>query len=390
MAESIDRRGFIKKVGKVLAAGTLAASGLEAAVGAKETVMKPASQENRKGVRHPRIKAYLSNNPRCRATWRYAATGQVEELDSYPTLVADFTGLPCAGSWKVGMTVLDRDQRKLASPESAADSQNGHIHWSHKLDEPLVNPYTIQVWSRQGSYFFEQTMGLPVYHLSGKVTDFDGKPIGGAIVKANAVPGVVTTVDASGEYNLWLPDTHIPALMAYDSGYGKTTLECWAYDYWPQGDLVLDMRIGQIELYELRAWRGYCGIKADFLPMSIGLVNAISAEGKSGGKAKTISPQLFPRDIEVTLDGKAADILAIDSREEIQQSGGTAGQPSYSRREYSLQAADPGASSGVTRGTNQVLRIALTHECKADGRSLIEHGEGFYLGLRSGLGVSGG
>ena len=385
----LNRRRFLKNVGKTAAAVTIGAHGLGVMsdTPAKEAIEQKRTQgaSGMNALRYPQVKAYLCNNPRWHKTIRHPFRGDEMTNKGFPALVVDLKGLPSAGSWKLGATVLNRENRKLVAFESSAASQDGCIHQSWELDDPLPDPWTIHVWAAQESCRFEETTGLRVYRVSGKVTDFDDKPIE-AVVQA-CVPGVATSTNGTGSYELWLPDRHIPWLMALDSGYGKSTLECWAYDYLPQSDLELDLRIGQVELYELRAWRGFCGIKIDFLPMSVGLVNAMT-EGKESARDNSISPRLSSKDVEVRLDDKLVDILSLHRREEICKPGDT--PVSYSREEYALQVADTGRSPSSPRGSVQVLRVAVRHDLKEAGSSVVERGEGLYLGLRAGVGVSSG
>ena len=388
-ARRLNRRRFLKNAGKTAAAVTIGAHGfgVMSDAPAKEAIEQKCTQGafGMEDVRYPQIKAYLCNNRRWQKTIKHPFGGDEMTNKGFPALVVDVRGLPCAGLWKFGATAFNREKSKLAAFESSAASQNGCIHQSWELDDPLPNPWTVNVWAAQGSYRFEETTGLRAYRVSGKVTDFEGKPIE-AVVQA-CVPGVATSTNGTGSYELWLPDRHIPWLMALDSGYGKSTLECWAYDYLPQSDLELDLRIGQVELYELRAWRGFCGIKIDFLPMSVGLVNAMT-EGKESARDNSISPRLSSKDVEVRLDDKLVDILSLHRREEICKPGDT--PVSYSREEYALQVADTGRSPSSPRGSVQVLRVAVRHDLKEAGSSVVERGEGLYLGLRAGVGVSSG
>jgi len=387
----IDRRTFLRLAAGAGLVGACGVSALDA--GTECTVKGKRMAKPEDGdigdMRYPQARAYLSNNPRWHRTFRNPVAGVEIPVKAFPVLAVEFRDLPRGGSWQIGATVFGEGQDKLISLEATAASQDGRIHKSWELGDPLSNAWTVHVWARQDSYRFEETTGLRVYRLSGRVTDFDGKPIE-AVVCANGVQGVAAPTDRAGRYDLWLPDRHIPSLLAADAGYGKSTLQCWVYDYRPQDDLALDMRVGQIELYELHAWRGYGGLKVDFIPMSVAIVNALFGQGKKPGSLKSVGPELSPDDISVEVDGTAARILSVHTREEITRREAAAEMPFESRPEYSLQVADPGCSPGVSFGNPQVLRVAVRHHFKESGRSSLEQGEGFYLGLRSGVGYSGG
>lgn len=342
-------------------------------------------------TRRPRVKAYLCNNPRWRTTLRNPVTGEAIPIEAFPSLSVDLGDLPSDGVWSVGATAFGHEQHELVTLESTVASQNRRLRWSWDLDEPVADPWTIHVWARQDSYLFEETAGLRINRLSGKVTDFDGRPIQG-VVCANGVRGVAAPTDDAGRYSLWLPDGHILSLLAADAGYGEKTLQCWVYDYRPEGDFSLDMRVGQCEIYELNAWRGYCGIKVDFIPMSVGMVRSLFVKGRAcrSKAGEVFGPELSPCDVSVEVDGVAADILSMHRREEIMRTEKMVEPGLHSRAEYSLQVADPGASPDDSHGGCQVLRVTIRHRFVEAGRSLLEQGEGFFLGLRSGVGISGG
>ena len=338
--------------------------------------------------------AYLGNNPRCKLIpWRHVDTGITEEMESVPSLVADFTHLPRDGEWRIGATVLDGAKRKLFSVESSVSSSKGGMHHIWRLDAPLVDPCTVQLTAAQGSYVFEETSAVRLYRLSGKVTYFDGRPAK-ATVHANGLEGVAALTDAAERYTLWLPGIRIRALQAYDDGIGRTTVETWIYDYTPQDDLELDIRVGELELYELHAWRGYLGVKADFVPMSIShVLRCLERQPKGKGP---YAPSFSADDIAVVADGHPASVVSVvvsvDKRK----------QPFFGRDlpegfdlpdpqdEYSLQVAVPDCSPGSERGSTQIIKVVLKSGCKDGGSQTTEQGEAFYLGLRNGSGVNAG
>lgn len=338
-------------------------------------------------MRYPKMNAILCNNPYLRKIIRNPITGYESNADGFPTLVVEITQLPYDSLWEIEAVVYDQDHHESVALRSESPAENGNIKWTWKLDEPIENPWVMHLRVSQESVLFEQTIGLRIYRLYGKVTDFSGKPIEG-IVCAN-MPGISTVSDKDGCYNLWLPDTRISSLLAMDVGFGTSSLECWVYDYWPREDLHLDMRVGQLELYELHAWRGFTGIKIDVIPMSVGIVNVLFGEGKEPGHLESVGPDLNPSDISVELDGSPKDIFSMDRREEITAHKAADRISIDSRPEYSLQIADI-SSSSLPFGSLQILRVAIRHHLRDGGQDIIEQGEGFYLGLRNGITINSG
>lgn len=334
----------------------------------------------------PQAKAYLGNNPRCQLLpWRHPDTGEVDEAESVPSLVVDFLHLPCNGEWDISATVIDGNGKKIISLVSSASSSNGQIHHSWHLDAPFLDPFSIRLTATQGSFAFEEITSLRIYQLAGRVTDFSGKPLK-ATVHANGLEGVATLTDDDGRYTLWLPDIRMRALQAYDAEYGRTNIETWIYDYRPKGDLNLDIRIGQIEIYELQAWRGYLGVKLDFIPMSVAYVlRCLESSAKGKGK---FAPAFNQDDIAVMADDVQARIMSINRRE-LEFFGRDVPAdftPPDPQDEYSVQAAVPDSSPGAERGSLQVVKVVLKHE----ENGIIERGEAFYLGLTNGCGIDGG
>jgi hypothetical protein len=335
--------------------------------------------------RPPILNAYLGNNPHCRhIPWKHP-DGGVEEGESFPSLVADLEALPADGVWSLSATVFDSNRRVLAQLKANVSAKQGRIHQVWRLEAPLEGPYTLQLRVKQGGRSYAETRDLRLYRLFGKVTDFQGHPVK-ATVMAIGIEGGSVTTDETGVYSLWLPTVHIEALHAHDAGYGTTSIETWIYDYTPKEDLNLDLHIGQIEIYELRAWRGFTGVKVDFLPMSVSCcLSALKREGARG----RFAPEFLPEDIKAVLGETDTRILSVDKRNEMLTNSEDIGMGDY-RKEYSLFISDPTCSPHAEYGSLQVLKLALQHRYKENGQDFTEQGEGFYLGLRNGMAIDAG
>ncbi|MHB1455954.1 MAG: carboxypeptidase-like regulatory domain-containing protein [Armatimonadota bacterium] len=330
--------------------------------------------------RRPVFNAYLGNNPKCEMIpWTHVDTGTTDYGESCPSLVVFLENLPQTGIWHLSAIVYDSDDCELISFKSDVLSIEINIEKIWYLESPLIDPSRVNICINQEAISFHETVSLHQYLLSGRVTDFAGNPIR-SIVHAVGLEGVTTMTDEDGNYDLWLPSIHIRALQAYDAGYGKTSLECWIYDYTPKEDLRLDLRIGQFEIYELRAWRGFLGVKMDFLPMSLFCVLSALADNDTQGR---YAPVLMPEDIKVILDGIEVPLLSVDKRKEM-----LSGNESIDQRdEYSFHVSDRELLPG-NKGSLQVLQIVLQH--KYEESEIIEQGEGFFLGLRNGVSINGG
>ena len=311
--------------------------------------------------------------------WTNADTRTTDCGESLPSLVVAVDHLPQSGVWHLDAVVVDSKQRELISFDSDVTSDGMGIRWTWHLESPLVDANKVYLHLTRNSLSYDEALSLHTYHLSGRVSDFAGNPLR-AIVHAVGLEGVAALTDEVGKYDLLLPSVHIRALQAYDAGYGKTSLECWIYDYTPHGDLELDLRIGQLEVYELRAWRGFLGVKMDFLPMSLACVLSALVHGDCMGR---YAPELLPGDIKVILDGIETPLLSVDRRKEMLSGNEFIDQ----RDEYSLHVSDRDLPPS-RKGHLQALQIVLRHRYPEN--DVIEQGEGFYLRLRNGASVNGG
>ncbi len=221
----------------------------------------------------PRCEFSLYNNPTVRGEAFNPAKGEKVEMDGYPSIQVRLRGLPAGEAVKVAAEVKDSTGAKIFSGAGTAAVEGGLAQCEVRLDKSLVKPATWSASIKQGARQWNFG-GLVVLHkLYGRITDFDGKPLSAFLCANGNHPGAVVQANKDGEYVFFLPEAYYPAFFVADTDYADRTLEVWVYDYRPKGDLKLDLRIGQLEVYELHAWRGVAGLKLDFIPQSVGLIN---------------------------------------------------------------------------------------------------------------------
>ena len=157
--------------------------------------------------------------------------------------------------------------------------------------------------------------------ISGRVTDFDGRPVEGATIEVknsrfdNAARAIS---DKDGRYSITVPKGVYMALAAVKD-YQLRCLEYWAWTVPAERDLVIDPRFDRLEVYAMNAWRpqgGYPSLQVYFRPMSLTkTVKAVQAAGgmENLGKLKSIdiAPELAPDDIRVAIDGQPVRILQL-------------------------------------------------------------------------------
>lgn len=158
--------------------------------------------------------------------------------------------------------------------------------------------------------------------ISGRVTDFEGRPVQGAAVELkNARFDNVASVvsDKDGRYGLTVPKGIYMALAAVKD-YQLRSLEYWAWTVPAERDLEINPRFDRLEVYAMNAWRpqgGFPSYQIYFRPMSLTRTSkAIQAAGgmENLGKLKAldIAPVLTPEDVKVAINGQPVAILQLN------------------------------------------------------------------------------
>lgn len=158
--------------------------------------------------------------------------------------------------------------------------------------------------------------------ISGRVMDFQDRPIQGATVELKnlrfeTVAKAVADID--GNYSLSAPKGDYMALAAVKD-YQTKYLEYWAWNIPLDRDIEINPRFDRLEVYAVNAWRpqgAYPSYQIYFRPMSLTRVTkkVVEAGGMEGlGKLPVIdiSPNLAAKDIVVTIDGEVVRVLEVN------------------------------------------------------------------------------
>jgi len=206
--------------------------------------------------------------------------------------------------------------------------------------------------------------------ISGRVTDFEARPVEGATVelKDSHFNNVASTLSrADGRYSLQVPKGVYMALAAVKD-YRVKSLEYWAWTVPAERDLVIDPRFDRLEVYAINAWRpqgGFPSYQIYFRPMSLTMVTKVVLDVggmENLGKLKTIdiAPDLAPDDIQVTIDGQKVPVLMVNR---VREAGG----PDQTLFGYLIQVPLPPRTP-----TAEYFPITITLTDRATG----EKGEG--------------
>jgi hypothetical protein len=160
------------------------------------------------------------------------------------------------------------------------------------------------------------------HEISGRVTDFQDRPVQGVSVelKNSRFDTVASAVsDDDGRYSLTAPKGDYMALTAVRD-YQTKYLEYWAWNVPLDRDIEINPRFDRLEVYAINAWRpqgGYPSYQIYFRPMSLTRVTkkieeAGGMEGLSKLPVVDISPDLTVQDIVVMIDGQIVNLLEVN------------------------------------------------------------------------------
>jgi hypothetical protein len=160
-----------------------------------------------------------------------------------------------------------------------------------------------------------------LHTISGKVTDFDGRPIAGATVEAKSTSFDAlysTRSDAEGRYSLKLEDGLYQSMTCIRmADYSKSNLEYWAWNVPVHADMTLNIRYDKLEVYGVNVFKvqgGPAGLFAYFRPMSLTRV-----KGKDPKKDPDIAPPDGEMELAVEVNGEAAK---LDTLERVKEYAG--------------------------------------------------------------------
>ncbi len=155
-------------------------------------------------------------------------------------------------------------------------------------------------------------------NISGRVYDFDDDPIEDASIEVKndrfeSVYQVKT--DEEGRYELDVEEGRYMALATFKD-YKTENLEFWCWNILAHEDMVIDGKIGGLEVYAMNAFLPQGALPSliiYFRPMSLQRVkDAGGMEEVQKQSPMDISPDLSEDDIELKLNDQNVNILEIN------------------------------------------------------------------------------
>ena len=156
--------------------------------------------------------------------------------------------------------------------------------------------------------------------ISGKVTDFSGKPIVSAMIEAKSKlfeMNYHAFSDKNGNYSINVEEgTYIGISCIRMADYGKTHLEAWAWNVPAYNNMTINMRYERLEVYGLNVFRiqgAHRGYTIYCRPMS--LTRYLEWE-KNPSALLNIAPNPDKMLVEVTINGAPAKVNMVEKVKE--------------------------------------------------------------------------
>lgn len=157
--------------------------------------------------------------------------------------------------------------------------------------------------------------------ITGRVTDFDGNPIAGALIEVktnNFDMKYHAYSDIVGNYSVDVePGTYLGIAAVRMQEYAKSKLEFWAWNVPAYQDMTINMRYDRLEVYGLNVFRiqgAYRGYTIYCRPMSL---SKYMEWQKNPSAVMDLAPDNDKIKIEVTINGYPARVNMIDQVKEF-------------------------------------------------------------------------
>lgn len=226
------------------------------------------------------------------------------------------------------------------------------------------------------------------HRLHGRVTDFAGDPRPArsfVVIESDQnafVAGAET--DSLGRYEMTVPARDYHTAFALDEGFGDTSLERYAHALTVEGDVELDFRIGEVEIYRLTAAAtAEATVIADFSVFTIHhfvdrMVERLEQEPDAGMLEIITDPSFYPDlavdDVEVLVDGRPIEVWTVETRA---SSLAAYGSDRHTRPYWVVEGKLP---DGIGKGRHR-LDVVVTAESESGGQAIVERGEASFHGL---------
>ena len=168
------------------------------------------------------------------------------------------------------------------------------------------------------------------YTFSGQVSDFDGKPFPAVVMLYrygfDEPPFIMGTwTDLNGKYSLRVPAGSYNAMYSDDNSYGISSLECWGWNIIADRDEVIDLKIGNGEVYSLNVSVNNGGMQTLFLTFRPMIYfkkeDYRTTVGDESIYVSDFAPEIAKEDVTVYVNGRKTEVLSLQKLYEASLEG---------------------------------------------------------------------
>ncbi len=244
----------------------------------------------------------------------------------------------------------------------------------HPVEYTKENPDKIGVTLSSAKGTRSKEIECRYHKLSGKITDFNGKPFKAPIAicpDGFASESLGKWSDEEGRYEIWLPERTYNAIIAFPKSYGMTELEAWAWHILIDADQNIDFKVGTGEVYNLNVWPNNGGGSSFFIsfrPMVLWTMEQKKFPvtiNETEFSITDASPELKPEDFKITVNGKEVEIISCQKYYETGRPG--KGMPSYLVQVNSKGLKHPGKMTVIVEYEKEVERNQKNIMCTSMG-----------------------
>jgi hypothetical protein len=232
-------------------------------------------------------------------------------------------------SFKVRVQVFLKKKRPVfekafdlnRSEKSEVATYNGdYFRLRYPVEYQPDNPQRIVVTIESANSKRLKDITCHYHKISGKVTDFHGKPLRAFIgICPDAFFEFIGKYsDGDGNYEVELPERTYNAVIASTDQYGISQTESWAWHVINDSDQILNFVIGNGEVYNLNIWTSNGGDLTYFLSFRPMVLEWVFSQGSHPIRIDekelsliTSTPELEASDIKVTVNEKELPVISV-------------------------------------------------------------------------------
>jgi len=256
-------------------------------------------------MKNKKIKVYLYPNPHLRGETLTNVWGEKFKMDNDPFLEIELCNFP-KGEYLIEIFYPIKLKKKV----TIGSSYTTVYFFHNKFTDYKLSEVKIFIKGKKKKEKF--ILPIAVHKVTGKVTNFDGKPFPSyiwATTEEKGKKGTIVRTDSSSRFILYYPEGKKLRLFVDDKSYSKKTLECWIIAKEIKKDIKINPKVGDFELYDPHVWLSDGMWRIFFTPASIKL---LQRSKKSGWKLPYV-PKVTKKGVGVWINGVKAKIKSIKS-----------------------------------------------------------------------------